>query len=212
MAYYKKWGSVFVSILFTCLLFIPWDIYFTGKEVWGFNSEYLLGISLFSLPLEEVLFFITVPFACIFIYECVLSYLKPLIQITERLLNWVWLLIFLALSISLIIIFQDRIYTVAVVSLSALVVLILSVFARNYMAISLVSFVIIGIPFFIINSALTGLFSDAPIVWYSDWGISTIRVGTIPMEDFFYNLLLVASSFFFYLGWERLVLKKPIDL
>ena len=43
---------------------------------WGFNNDYLLGIYLFNLPLEEILFFITVPYACVFIYECLNVYIK----------------------------------------------------------------------------------------------------------------------------------------
>ena len=57
-------------------LYLVWDYVFTIKNVWSFNEDYILGIKFFELPLEEILFFITVPFACIFIYECLKCYFK----------------------------------------------------------------------------------------------------------------------------------------
>lgn len=212
VAYYKKWRYVFISILLTALIFIPWDIYFTQREIWGFNSKFLLGISIFGLPLEENLFFLAVPFACIFIFECVKYYLKGIVRKLDHYLNWYWLIAFTIICLSFIFSFSDKLYTVVVTSFALVTVIALSLFARNYMSIAIVSFVIIGLPFFIINGALTGMFTAEPVVWYNEFGISNIRIGTIPIEDFFYNILLVASSFTFYLGWQRLVLKKPIDL
>ena len=43
-------------------VFIPWDIIFTINEIWGFNPDYLKGAKILSLPYEEWLFFICIPY------------------------------------------------------------------------------------------------------------------------------------------------------
>src|SRR5687767_6113258 len=74
VAFYKTWPALFPALLINALIFIPWDVFFTQQKIWGFNPEHLLGIYFLGLPLEEILFFITVPYACIFIYECLNVY------------------------------------------------------------------------------------------------------------------------------------------
>ena len=61
------------SIVLMMLIFIPWDIWFTDWSVWQFNSDYIFGVKIFQLPIEEWMFFIIVPFSCVFIHE-VLNY------------------------------------------------------------------------------------------------------------------------------------------
>ena len=71
LKFYKNFSSLFLGFLLMIPLFIIWDIWFTEKSYWGFNSEYLLGINIFNLPLEECLFFICIPFSCIYTYHVV---------------------------------------------------------------------------------------------------------------------------------------------
>jgi lycopene cyclase domain-containing protein len=55
------------------------------------------------------------------------------------------------------------------------------------------SFIIIYIPFFFVNNALTGAFSENPVVFYNSSEIIGIRVGTMPLEDSFYCFALLYS-------------------
>lgn len=80
--FYKKWKFLFPAIGMVGLFFILWDEYFTKVGVWGFNPDYLMGWYVLDLPVEEMLFFFTVPYACVFTYECLKVYLPkdPLVR------------------------------------------------------------------------------------------------------------------------------------
>ena len=75
---HKRFLWIFISILLTMGVFIPWDVIFTMNGIWGFNDTYFLGLKLFSLPIEEWLFFICIPFACVFTHYALLLYFPNL--------------------------------------------------------------------------------------------------------------------------------------
>jgi lycopene cyclase domain-containing protein len=68
------WKSVFLSIFISSALFITGDIIFLKLGIWGFNPRYHSGILLFGLPLEEWLFFIIIPYCCMFIHYVYVLY------------------------------------------------------------------------------------------------------------------------------------------
>ena len=98
------------SIAFISTAYIVWDVIATKRGDWAFSPEHLIGFYIFGLPLEEILFFITVPYACIFIYETVSFYVKE----SKLNLNNKLFLIPAALLIIFGIIFYDQNYTFTV--------------------------------------------------------------------------------------------------
>jgi lycopene cyclase domain-containing protein len=64
----------------------------------------------------------------------------------------------------------------------------------RYMGRFYFAFIFILIPFFIVNGILTGSFLDEPVVWYNNDENLGIRIGTIPIEDIFYGLLMILMS------------------
>lgn len=208
--YITKWRYSFVAIVATFLIFLPWDLYFHHVGVWWFNEKYITGATLFGLPVEENIFFVAIPFACIFVLECVRHYLPGFVRKVDSRLNWVALLVFNIATIALLVMYWDKLYSFTVFGLSLILVNLSVLVFRNYIALCLVSLLFIFIPFFIINGALTGGFTPEPVVLYSDDFISGIRIWTIPLEDFFYNTLMMISLFFFYFAWQKLILKKQV--
>lgn len=186
VAFYKHWKYLFPSIFITGLFFIIWDIIFTKQGVWSFNEEYITGLYVFNLPIEEVLFFLCVPYACVFIYEVLNAYISSEIIKNHKPITYV----FLAITLFLSVFYYDRTYTVVNAGACFLLLLIAEFgvkfdkFGRFYLA-----FFVSLIPFLLCNGILTSW----PIVLYNNQENMNIRIGTIPFEDIFYCLSLLLS-------------------
>ena len=50
----KHFGSFIKAAVLVAIPFIAWDIWFTAKGVWWFNTDYTLGLVIVGLPLEEL--------------------------------------------------------------------------------------------------------------------------------------------------------------
>lgn len=171
------------------LLFVPWDIWFTSKGVWGFSELDISGIWIANLPIEEWLFFIVVPFACAFIYE-VLNYFMPNSPLKPAQDKITAALILLSFVLSVL--FVDRIYTFTTFSLLCLLLIWhLLINRSDCLGQFFLAFLIIQIPFLMVKGALTGLFSEQPIVWYNNTENLNLRILTIPVDDIGYSMLML---------------------
>lgn len=199
--FYKTWKFLSIAILVPGLLFIAWDEIFTRLNIWGFNSKYVTGIYLGSLPLEEILFFICIPYACVFTYF-VLNYLieKDYIFPHNELLSFVLIIVLLISGLNNI----DKTYTAVTFILLGLYLTFLTLKVRpRYMGRFYVAFGVILLPFFLINGVLTGSFIEGEVIWYNDAANLGLRIGTIPLEDIFYAMLLVLLNISLYERLQR---------
>lgn len=184
----KTWNALFPAIFIVAAGFIAWDAWFTAKAVWGFNAYYLLGISICQLPIEEWLFFFVVPYATVFSYHAA-KVLAPK-HWFRKWPQWISLALVL-LSISMILINPNRIYTQITFSLLLISIALTQWILRNkFLGHFYFTYLFILIPFFAMNGALTGSFTPEPVVWYNPQEFMGLRMGTIPFEDTFYGLLL----------------------
>jgi len=191
--FYTKLKYLLPAILFSGAIFIMWDIRFEALGIWSFNPEYLLGIYILNLPLEEWLFFVVVPYCCVFIYEILVVKLphfeKP---------NF-----FLAISLVLLVafalvayFFRQKLYTFFNFFLLTIYfgyTIFRNRFKQHYTKFYL-TWLISLIPFLVINGFLTAL----PVVEYNNDHNLGVRIFTIPLEDFFYLFLLLIMNLTIY--------------
>jgi len=71
MDFYKYPLRLTLAIGIPFVLFIIWDIIATSRGHWSFNQNYTIGFKIYNLPIEEVLFFIIIPFCGLFTWESV---------------------------------------------------------------------------------------------------------------------------------------------
>ena len=199
VAYYRKWKYLFPALLFPALFFLVWDELKTRAGVWSFNDAYIIGVKLFSLPLEEVLFFFVVPFCCVFIYECIISYFPDVRNKKwgDRLLLLLGACFLIAAALT-----YGKAYTFYTSLFNALFIAALFVFKKWFQGFDasafFLSYTVVIVPFLLVNGFLTGI----PVVMYNDAENLGLRIfsflpwpmNNIPVEDIFYGMLLILMN------------------
>ena len=190
--FYKNWKYFFKANLIVSFLFIIHDIYFTSIGVWGFNQDYLINFfDILNLPLEEVLFFICIPYACVFTYFVFSKYIPDnLFHVIfyKGLLNFLILFTLLSSIINYEYLYTS--YTSVFLFLLLMFVKLKKIDIRK----AILSYIAILPFFFLSNGLLTGSFIEEPIVWYNHKENLDLRMFTIPVEDVFYGFLLIISN------------------
>ncbi len=194
--FYKHFKAFFIANIIAAFLFIIWDIIFTKLSIWGFNQKYLIGIYLFNLPLEEILFFICIPFSCLFTYHCLNKCYK--ISLSKSIESIIIISLSSLLFITGICNINHLYTSVTFISLALFLMLLKYVFNVNWLAKIIIIYPVLLIPFFIVNGILTGSFLDEPVVYYNNNQNMGIRLFTIPFEDLFYGFELIILNLFFY--------------
>ncbi|MAN59687.1 MAG: lycopene cyclase [Flavobacteriaceae bacterium] len=186
LQFHKKWPAFFPALFIMMAVFLPWDILFTESGFWGFNSKYVTDAYFLGLPLEEWLFFLCIPYACIFTHYALLT-LFPDFRFSKRATDIIYLLLVTSLILALWY-YYDRWYTF--VNFSYALILLGLVYNSNSSLLRsfFATYLVILIPFFLVNGALTGYFTETPVVWYNNAENMGLRLGTIPVEDIIYNL------------------------
>ena len=191
VAFHTKWKYLFKAMIFPAFFYIVWDIWFTQKGVWSFNDNYISGIKIYNLPLEEVLFFFVVPYCCVFIYECVNVYFPKLtdgkgsFRAFIFLMTGLWIMAFLNCQR------QYTFYTFLFCGTAFGLVLVFNKKSKIlHIKKFLISYAIVLIPFLLVNGLLTAI----PVVIYNHQQNLNFRIYTIPVEDIIYGMLLIMMN------------------
>lgn len=194
--FHRHFKAFLLSSAIVAVFFIAWDVWFTKNGVWWFNDQYLIGKRLFGLPIEELLFFICIPFSCVFTYFCLDKFFK---------LDWKpsvekgFVIISMIACLILAILFKEKIYSL-VTFLTTAITLIVLYFILKVKWIGKASFIyLILMPGFLaVNGILTGTGLDSPIVNYNPKDFIGFRILTIPIEDTVYGYEMILWNLFFF--------------
>jgi lycopene cyclase domain-containing protein len=159
---------------------------------WKYNPKYILGINIFSLPLEELFFFITIPFAIIYAWQ----QFKKITKKEQHTSNTSKHLILQVLLILLIFYATlTALYYTAGVLIMTLLVINNTWIKNNLLDKTGIKFIgLVAIFTLIFNWYLT----YRPIVIYNTQVKTNLLITTIPIEDFFFSFILTALVVFTY--------------
>lgn len=197
----RHFTTFFKASFIVALVFIAWDIWFTNRGVWWFNDDYLLGLRIYNLPLEEILFFLCIPFSCIFTYFCIDKFFtldwNPLLEKT-----FVCISILYALVLSVY--FYDKIYTVITFASTAVSMFILYfILQSKWLGKASLIYLLLMPGFFIVNGILTGTGLDSPVVNYNPKDFIGIRILTIPVEDVVYGYEMILWNIYLFQKFKK---------
>lgn len=183
--YVARWPYAFISISMVMVPFIIWDVLVTGRH-WWFNTNFTIDFRLAGLPIEEWLFFISVPFALLFIWEIIEKRMGNPIQNQLRFIHR-YLPTFIIIGLILYAIGKE--YTGLTFIFLGLVGLLDTLLKTEILARkrTFLYLAILTALTFIFNGYLTA----RPVVFYDPDYQLNFRVITIPIEDFGYGFSLV---------------------
>lgn len=201
--FHLHYGAFMKAAVLVAIPFIAWDVWFTARGVWWFDTRYTSGVRIAGLPIEEWLFFICIPFSCVFTYFCIDKFYK-----WENLAGFNNLIVFVSVIVCSVValLHHDKIYTL-VTSLVTIATLIYLHFIAGVYWIGKASwvFLILMLGFFPVNGLLTGTGIASAIVHYNRDEFLGIRILTIPIEDAVYGY----TQFLLLLYFFKVFSNKP---
>lgn len=183
--YVRFWAKALASAVIVMIPFIVWDSAVSGVH-WYFSDLYTLNIRLLGLPPGEYLFFITVPFSCLFIWQILVTKRRARegrTDLPQKILAGLFI-------VSALLFFRaGRTYTGLVLAALS-VTCVLDVLS----GVRLLSRRVTGIYLSIVTGLMlvfNGYLTARPVVLYNSGYFLGIRVFTIPVEDFGYGFALI---------------------
>jgi len=69
LRFWRNLKALVFSLTLITIIFGAWDIFAVWRRHWYFDPAGICGYKVINLPLEEWLFFLVIPFCCIFTWE-----------------------------------------------------------------------------------------------------------------------------------------------
>jgi lycopene cyclase domain-containing protein len=192
LQFWRQWKYLFPAIFTVAAVYIFFDVLLTKAGVWGFNPLYHSNILIFKLPVEEWLFFIVIPYASIFLHDAFVLYF-PQIKLKNRVSKIITVALLL-ISVLFVLFNLDKTYTAYIYSTLIVTLVIYFLSKSGSLNHFYITFLLILIPFLIVNGVLTGSFIESEVVWYNNEENLGIRFFTIPVEDFAYGFSMIFLS------------------
>ncbi len=192
MRFVAKWRFAIPAILIVAIPFLVWDAMVTGKH-WWFNENYTLDFRVMGLPIEECMFFFTVPFAGIFIWESLrFNYSNRLIDG----MRFVYYLFYSCAPIGVLLFIQGKEYS-GLMFFSLAITALYDRLSKTRLLLQKLLYVYLAIAAALIL-LFNGFLTARPVVLYDYRYQLGFKIFTIPIEDFGYgfSLLLLATMLY----------------
>lgn len=182
------WAPAWRASLWGSLPFVIWDACVTGRH-WWFHEDRVLGPRLFGLPLEELGFFLVVPWACLLTWELLgnAALARPSGH-GRRTSVWLGGIAVLTAAVATAAALGLEYTALATASLGvawgidhALGTRLAAIASARRHA----GFVVL------LTTVFNGYLTGRPIVLYDPQFLLGLRIGTIPLEDYAFGLSLV---------------------
>ena len=198
LKFYSKIRPLLITLLLVGVIFVAWDVFATSQDHWTFNPKYVGETRVLGLPLEELLFFVTVPYSCLFVFEAIQHFSgdKQLFPPSRQL--------FIGIGGAVVLFslaFLNQGYTfLAVLSVGITFLFISSVNLKIFASRAFWIYTLLTLVLFLIfNYILTSY----PVVQYSSTAITGFRITTIPIEDFLFNFSMLTNYLTVYIWASR---------
>lgn len=188
------------AAIFAGAIFVMWDIRFTQMRIWTFNPDYLSGIELLRLPIEEWLAFLIISLSSIYIYE----WLKIRFENFEKPEIFVIISLVLLLTAGILAyVFRTRMFSFFTFFLSA-IYLGYTVFRnrfKKYFTKFYLALAVSLVPFIFVSAVLNSL----PAIVYDSTHTIGVAVFGVPVEKigYLFLLLLINVTIYEYLSNRR---------
>jgi lycopene cyclase domain-containing protein len=182
-----------ISLLISSFIFIIWDIAVTDY-FWSFNQNYILGIKLIKIPIEEALFFLTASFGCLFLYINFKKLFKINKTISSNLILKICFIIFFLGGYF----FMLKKYYTAAVFLYLAVIWFFDLFLLKTKLTTKIVYWYYMVVVFLLTLIFNYYLTKRPVVIYNDSVNLNIRLLTIPIEDFVYGISLITTVLMIY--------------
>ncbi len=189
----SRWRLKLRVSVIVMIPYVIWDALVAGSH-WQFNTAYTLDFRFFSLPIEEWLFFITVPFGCLLVWETLPQVDRWLARL--RSLRHIRNVLYAALPVGIWVFSTGKQYTGLVLCCFGFVGLMdmllrtdLLLRPKTYLYLAIVAGLIL-----VFNGYLTA----RPVVMYGEVYQMGYRIWTIPIEDFGYGFTMMLFNTMLY--------------
>lgn len=181
------------AAIFAGAIFVMWDMRFTELGIWSFNADYLTGIELMKVPVEEWLSFLIIPLSSVYIYE----WLKIRLENFEQPNAFVVVsLVIFAVTGILAYVFRKNVFSFFTFFLTAIYLgytVFRNRFKKHYTKFYL-AFIISLIPFLIVS----GILNIMPVIIYNTDHIIGVGLFGVPVEKIAYLFMLMLINITIY--------------
>jgi lycopene cyclase domain-containing protein len=118
----------------------------------------------------------------------------PKFSISEKTTQIVYFLL-QTILIATLLYFYDRLYTAVNFGYAIVLLALVYNYKRETLQVFFPIFLILLVPFFIVNGFLTGSWIHEEVVWYNNAENLGIRIGSVPIEDSIYALTMLLTIY-----------------